>query len=75
MRVFIFATHEGGYLEVWLDDPDGTYYQEARETGAVQEINHARGGATFPRNVNWIASAVIDKDFDFTLQAPRETAS
>jgi hypothetical protein len=68
MRVFIFAQREGSRREVWLD-PDGEYYRAARETGAVTaDVEHS-----FPRNVNWIASAEITEDFDFTLQAPRET--
>jgi hypothetical protein len=70
-RVFIFAAHEGAYREVWMD-PDGEYYRTARDTGHVEDTN-SRPQA-FSRKVNWIASAVIDADWDFTLQAPRETA-
>lgn len=74
MRAFIFATHEGGYLEVWMD-PKGEFYREARETGKVTGGRPwAVDAAAFARKVNWIASAVIDEDYDFTLQAPRETA-
>lgn len=67
MRMFIFAVNEGDIMQVWRD-PDGSTYREARETGAVLEYHQS-----VPTNVNWIASAVIDDDYDFTLQAPRET--
>jgi hypothetical protein len=69
LRVFIFATSEGGRMEVW-QDPKGEFYQAARTGGSVAEA----GRYGFSRKVNWIASAVIDDDYDFTLQAPRETA-
>jgi len=70
-RVFIFAAHEGARREAWMD-PDGEYYRAARVTGRVEEFSTST--RTFSRPVNWIASAVIDEDYDFTLQAPRETA-
>lgn len=72
MRVFIFATHEGAYREVWMD-PDGQFYRIARERGSVEDASNL--DRSFRRKVNWIASAVIDEDYDFTLQAPRETAN
>jgi hypothetical protein len=69
--MFVFCEREGGKMEVWFD-PAGEAYRRARETGAVPENNW--DGNASPRNVNWIASVVIEDDFDFTLQAPRETA-
>jgi hypothetical protein len=70
-RVFIFAEAEGAYREVWMD-PDGSAYREARETGTVDDNPWKMSQVR--RKVNWIASAVILEDYDFTLQAPRETA-
>ena len=69
-RVFIFSTHEGAYREVWMD-PDGKHYQIARARGAVEDATHPE--STFRKKVNWIASAVIDEDYDFALGGPRET--
>jgi len=70
-RYFIFAEREGGQLEVW-QDPKGEHYARARRLGYV--VERPLSDLEFHRRVNWIATAVLDDDYDFTLEAPRETA-
>jgi hypothetical protein len=72
-RMFVFAEREGSIMEVWFD-PEGKFYRQARETGKIEGRDPRYDRPRFSRSVNWIASVTIDEDYDFTLQAPRETA-